>query len=655
MLFLLASKVLKMKNNLIIFLLLLIVQGKAQDNTLFTVNNEPISEKEFIRVYEKNLNLVKDKEQKDIDNYLELFINYKLKLQEAKALGYDKDKQYVSELTAYRKQLSKGYLTDTEASERLLEEAFKRMKYDVNVDHILIRLNSDASPKDTLAAYQKLDKLRKRLKKDDIKKLQKEFHDGENMFVEQLGYFSAFDMVYPFETTAYNTTIGKVSEPFRTSFGLHILKVNDKRDSQGERTLAHILISDKNQSAQQSPKVRIDELYEKLQNGESFESLARRFSDDKSSSRKNGLIGTFKRGRLSDKTFENQAFSIATQGSYTKPFKTQYGWHIVKLVEDHPVTSLDDMRHAINEKVLKDKRSQLIGDGLYNDLKSRYSFKEDNNALMHIQKMLNNSYFSGTWKAPQENSILSETLFSIRDKEFTYKSFTDYITRKQLRGTTPKPLDNLANDLLKNYRREKLYEYHEANLEEEFEDFAIIMQEYREGILLFNLMEKEIWSKSKTDTLAVKSYYETHKEDYKKQLSMTGLIASVTNKKAAKQVKRLLSQNMTIEEIKKSIKNNYNTSVIFDMGVFNKGSEKLPKAYKFKEGISEITKDDNYYVVTRTDQVHLPTIIPFEEIKGRVINDYQQVLEANWLKELKAKYPVTINNNVLLDIKKRYN
>lgn len=644
-----------MKNKLIILLLLFAINSQAQNRTLFTVNKQPVTEKEFVRVYQKNLNLVKDEKQKDIDNYLKLFINYKLKLQEAKALGYDKDRQYQSELKAYRKQLSKGYLTDTQASEKLVKEAYERMKYEVNVDHILIRLTSESSPKDTIEAYQKLDKLRKRLRKDSIEKLQKEFHDGKDMFVEQLGYFSAFDMVYPFETVAYNTPIGKVSEPFRTSFGLHILKVNNKRASQGERTLAHILISDKNSSAQQSPKTRIDELYEKLQQGESFESLARRFSDDKGSSRKNGLIGTFKRGRLSDKTFEREAFAIPKQGDYTKPFKTQYGWHIVKLVENHPVTSLDDMRHAINEKVLKDKRSQLIGDGLYNDLKPRYSFKEDPNAVMQIQKMLNNSYFSGTWKAPQENSVLPKTLFSIRNEKFTYKSFTDYIVRKQLKGTTPKPLNQLANELLKNYRREKLYEYHEANLEEEFEDFAIIMQEYREGILLFNLMEKEIWNKSKTDTTAVKNYYNKNLSNYKKPLSITGLIASVNNKKAAKQLRSLLAQNTPLEKIRKTIKSNHNTSVIFDMGVFNKDSEKLPKKYNFTKGLSPITKDSDYYVIVRTDEIHEPTIIPFEEIKGKVINDYQQVLEEKWLKELHAKYPVTIDQSVLSEIKKKYN
>ena len=265
-----------MKLKYLIVLLVLIYSNSSvsqteNNNVLFTVDNEAITTSEFIRVYNKNLDLVKDESQKDVDEYLKLFINYKLKLREARALGLDKKKSYIQELSNYKKQLSKNFLTDTEVTDELVEEAYERVSYDVQAKHILIRLSADANPQDTIVAYNKILGLRDRVINEGYEKIQKEVHNGKTVFAEDLGYFTGFKMVYDFENVAYNTPIGEVSMPFRTQFGYHIVKVYDKRKSRGEITVAHIMVAEKEKDTSNTSENRINESYTKLKQGEKIE------------------------------------------------------------------------------------------------------------------------------------------------------------------------------------------------------------------------------------------------------------------------------------------------------------------------------------------------------------------------------------------------
>jgi peptidyl-prolyl cis-trans isomerase SurA len=617
---------------------------------LFTVASEPVLSSDFIRVYQKNLELVKDENQKDIDAYLSLFINYKLKVKEARTQGLDKDPQYLAELKSYRKQLAKNYLTDAKASDKLMNEAYQRLRTEVNVDHILIKLPENADDATRDAAYKKLMKLRKRLKKDAIRTLKNELHDGEAMFVESLGFFSAFDMVYAFENKAYTTNVGDVSEPFMTSYGMHILKVNDKRTAAGSRTAAHILVKDKANSAFDS-KERITELYNKLNQGEVFEQLAKRYSDDEGSSRNGGLLGEFKRGKSSSKTFENVLFKLDNDGDISKPFETKFGWHVVKLIAKNPVLTYEEMQEELKVKVLKDKRSKRIGEALYADLKKRYDFKLTMGTRDFIISILTQDYFSRRWKAPVSEKM-KDVMIEFGSATYTYGDFSSYVMNKQRVGSLPKPIAQLADELIQDYVRLKLYEYHDVHLEEEFVNFAAIMQEYREGILLFNLMENTIWNKSKQDSVALTAYYNEHKAAYKSDVRMNGLIASVNNRKIAGKVRVLLEEGLPLATIKEKINTKDKTHVIFSMGEFEKGSDKLPEAYDFSLGLSEVFKDEKYFVIVRTDEVIAADFRALNDIKGKVINEYQNHLEEQWLKSLEQKYPVKINEIELAKVNK---
>ncbi|HRV55487.1 MAG TPA: peptidylprolyl isomerase, partial [Mangrovimonas sp.] len=301
---------------------------------LFTIDNEPVYVSEFERVYNKNLDLVKDESQKDVDEYLKLFVNYKLKLKEAYAKGLDEKPSYKRELDTYKKQLADNFLNDSEVTNELVQEAYDRTVNEVNASHILVRMNENPTPEDTLQAYNEIVKLRDRALSEGFEKVEKEVHNGQTIFGEDLGYFTAFKMVYDFESPAYNTPVGEISQPFRTRFGYHILKVNDRRKSRGEVKVAHIMVSlQQDGKPNEKAEERIQDIYRKLQQGEDFESLAKQFSDDKSSASKGGVLEPFSSGQLSSTEFEEQAFALKDIGAYSQPFKTQFGWHIVKLYE----------------------------------------------------------------------------------------------------------------------------------------------------------------------------------------------------------------------------------------------------------------------------------------------------------------------------------
>ena len=380
-----------MKTNILTFcfLLFFVIFTNAQikkDDVLFTVENTPVLASEFLRVYNKNLDLVKDESQKDVDGYLTLFINFKLKLIEARALGFDKKLQYIKELESYKKQLAKNYLTDHKVTDHLVKEAYERISYDVKASHVLVKIAEHE--RDTTTAYATILKFRERLLNEGFENIQKEIHNGKTIFAEDLGYFSGFKMVYDFENVAFNTPVGEVSQPFRTSFGYHVVKIFDKRKSRGEVTVGHIMISNNQKDSIIKPEVRIQEIYKLIQQGENFESLAKQFSDDKSSAKNGGKLAAFKSGQLSSTEFEDIAFNLKEINNISKPFKTDYGWHIAKLLRKNPVPSFEDSKSELELKVQRDSRSKLINTALLDTLKKRYNIQSTNPDLAYFESIL---------------------------------------------------------------------------------------------------------------------------------------------------------------------------------------------------------------------------------------------------------------------------
>jgi len=630
----------------------------VKKEVLFTIDEKPYYTDEFSRVYNKNLDLVKDESQKDLTQYLELFIGYKLKIAKANKLGLQNGDSYKNELGSYRTQLSKNYLSDSKVTKELVEEGYQRSLKEVKAAHILLTCDENAAPEDTLKAYTKIVDIRNRvLKGEDFGKLAVEFSQDPSAKDNKgdLGYFSAFRMVYAFESAAFKTPVGKVSNPIRTRFGYHIIKVDDVRDNRGEVTVAHIMIvnpKEEKPEDKDANKKKIDDIYQKLLQGENFESLAKQFSDDKSSSSKGGVLARFGSGQLSSEEFENIAFSLTKENPLSAPFQTRFGWHIAKLIEKHPVRTLDEMKVELENKVSKDDRSRLITNSLNDKLRKKYTVKRDDKLYAALSKTVTNDYYENKWEVPADTKAFDKKLFAINDKTITGTSFLIYLKTQEKAGLTLKPITKLVDSFYQKYLDEQLTSYYTDNLEKEFPDFSNVMDEYRDGLLLFDLMEKEIWDRSKTDTLGLKNFYESQKSLYQWKTRMDVIIASSTNMDVIKKAQKLLKQKVAPEKIKEQLNTKDKVTVMTNVGVFEEGNDALPKNLKQVEGLSEIMKDGDYYFVTMVNKVIPAGAKTLEECKGKAINDYQQHLEQNWVAELKKEFTIKTFPEVFEKVKK---
>ena len=622
---------------------------------LFTINEKPYFTDEFSRIYKKNLDLVKDDSQKDLNQYLELFVGYKLKVNKAYKLGLQDKPAYQNELKSYRTQLAKNYFNDTKITQELIEEGYNRLQKEIKASHILILVDENATPEDTLKAYKKIQDISKKaLAGEDFESLAVQYSEDPSAKENRgdLGYFTAFRMVYPFENAAYNTQKGKISKIIRTRFGYHILKINDIRDNRGEITVAHIMIlNPKPEEKDKDAKNTINDIYKKIQQGEKFEDLAKQFSEDKSSSSKGGVLNKFSSGQLSSEEFEDVAFSLKTPNEISKPFQSQFGWHIIKLIEKHPIKSMDEMKSELETKIGKDDRSKKITASLNEKLRKKYTYKKDTKQFGLLSKLVTNDFYDSKWTLPENAKEYTATLLTIKDKKIDGKAFLDFIDKQQKVGLKTKPISKLVDELYAKFLDEQLTTYYDENLEKEFPEFANVMEEYRDGLLLFDLMEKEIWERAKTDTIGLKSFYDEHKIEYmwKKRVDVT--IASSTNQDMIKKAQAFLKKGIEPQTIKDKLNLNNVINVMTNSGAFEEGSDALPKTMKYNLGVSDVFKEGEYYFVTNVEKIIPEGVKSLEECKGKIVNEYQQYLEQRWVDDLKQEFTVKVNKDVFEHVK----
>lgn len=592
---------------------------------LFSIDKEQISVAEFEHIYNKNYDALQDKSQQNIDNYLDLYLNFKLKIHAAKKLGLDTLSTYKKELATYREQLIEPYLKDDALVQKLVLEAYERLKRDINASHILIEIAPQEAPKDTLEAYAKILALRNRIVNgENFETIAIENSQDPSVKENKgnLGYFSAFNMVYPFETACYNTAIGAISMPFRTQFGYHIVTINDNRPTLGEVEVAHIMFKSTEKESQ------IDEVYQKILKGEDFGMLAKHYSVDQNTSHNSGKLAKFRSGRLV-KDFEDVAFNLE-ENKVSKPFKTVYGWHIVKLLKKHPLKSLEDLQHELTLKVQNDQRSEIIVNKLAANLVTKYKYFENQpiiSKLFELDKIKDD-----------------EILFSIYESKNTVKQFKDFVNQH--------PKKSIHANFLA-FRNTKLIDYHKNNLENENSDFAAIMNEYKEGLLLFEILQHKIWNASTTDTLGLKLFYEQRIHEYQWGKRIKASIITAENEISMNNVKEYLKNGHLVENIKKDFtKNNQNIDV--KSGIFEEESLHLPNNFELKVGGSTMYLEDGTYKLILVNEVVEPTAKTFEEARGKLINDYQNYLDIKWVEALRKEYKLKINQKELKKLKLKY-
>lgn len=625
-------------------------------DVLFTIDDNPYYTDEFIRVYNKNLDLVKDDSQKDLDKYLELFLGYKLKVQKANKVGLQYGTNYQNELKSYRNQLSKNYVNDSKVTNELVKEAYDRLQQEIRASHILVLLDEGATPEDTLKAYNKILDIKRRLDAgEDFVTVAKQTSEDPSVKDNNgdLGYFSAFRMVYPFENATYKTNVGKVSKPFRTRFGYHIVKVVDKRINRGEVTVAHIMILKNTDEAQNAKaKSTIEDIYQKIQQGESFETLAQQFSEDKSSAPKGGVLQRFGSGQLSSEEFENVAFELKDKNQISKPFESQFGWHIVKLIEKHPVRTYDEMKSELEDKIRKDERSLLITNSLAKKLRNKYSILKDVKILVKIKAVVTDEFYAQTWAANDKTKEIKGIVLTInKDKKINANQFVDFIIGKQKSNIKTKPISRLVDELFEKFIDEQLIAYYNENLENEFPDFKNIMEEYRDGLLLFDLMEKEIWNRAKNDTLGLSEYFKNNISNYQWKKRYNLDILSSTDSKVIEKVQKLLKKGKSIDYIKEQLNKDGKVNVMSKSGLYEEDYDVLPQFKDLSKGVSAIVSKDKYYFVLNVIEEKPAGAKELSECRGKVISDYQQYLENHWVDELKKEFKISINQEVFSKVK----
>jgi len=473
----------------IVFLIFTKGFSQESNHVLFTINNKPYYAQEFLDTYKKNLKVTKSNNE-SIKDYLKLFIDYKLKIEEAKNLGLDTIQKFKNEVQQYKNQLIIPYLKNDSLTNKLVKQAYNRLTKEVNVSHILIFLNKNVKGKDTLAAYNKLLAARNQiLGGAKFEEIAKKY--SQDPTVKQnggnIGYFTALQLVYPFENKAYNTILNMVSKPFRTKFGYHILKVNDIRKNRGEVEVAHIMIrNDKADS-----KKRIDSIYQILKHKKTdFFELAKKVSEDKASAVIGGRLKKFGTGKMIE-SFTNVAFSLKNEKDISNPFKTKFGWHIIKLLKKYPIGSFKDLKPKLTDQVKRDARFKVVNESLFKKLNKQFNVKTDAIAL--------NQFSKDNWKTNPEN--FKKVLLTIEEKKYYQKDFRLY-----LNGQNQKNI-SIA---YRKFKQNKLLDYYKINLEETNSDFVKMFSEFKDGMLLFDLLENKVWEKSK-DSVGLNNFYENFK------------------------------------------------------------------------------------------------------------------------------------------------
>lgn len=641
----------------IIALLALPFSTLAQNEAIvLTVEDEKVTVDDFEAIFRKN-NRDSVVTSESLDDYMELFINFKLKVREAEEMGLDTNATFQRELSGYRKQLSRPYLIDNALLDELINEAYQRTREEVKASHILIKVDRDASPEDTLKAWNRIMELRKRiLAGEDFSKVASAKNGSEDPSVRDnggnLGYFTAFQMVYPFESAAYNTAKGEVSMPIRTRFGYHLVKTTDRRPARGEIRAAHIMIrfKDKNDpGAREEAEKKAREIHQMLEEGADFTDLAKRFSQDASTSQNGGELPWFGTGKMVEE-FENAAFALTEDGQISQPVESPYGWHIIKRLEYRPVPEFDDIEQQLRSKVSRDSRSDITKQSFIQKLKQEYGVDPNTKALKPLYKAAedDSAFVGGNGIVVEKKKRLKKELFTLDGQPYTVQAFYDYLNDKRIRKRDLSP-ETLINRELDAFIEKELLQYEDQQLERKHDEFRLLINEYHDGILLFELTDQKVWSKAVKDTTGLQAFYEANKNRFMWEMRFRGTLFTCDNASTAKAVKQMLKKDKSPQEIKEALNEESSLTLNYATGTWELSEEEVLSKLPQEAGTHQVNHNGQV-VVAVIEEVLPPQPKALDEARGMVTAEYQNYLEEEWIDELRAKYDYKVNREVLHSI-----
>ena len=648
-------------------------QSRLDKQVLMTIGDREVTVKEFTDVYEKN-NLKGDViEKKSVDEYIDLFTTFRMKVMEAEAQQLDTSAKFKKELAGYRKQLAKPFMSSDDITDELLQEAYQRKLKDIRASHILVRCDKNALPSDTLKAYNRAMDIRKKAmaKGADFSELAVRYSDdpsAKDMPATEttparpgnkgdLGYFTVFDMVYPFETGAYNTKEGEISMPVRSDFGYHIIKVVSVTDAMGTVQAAHIFLQlpyDASAEDEATMKQKADNIYAELmaQDGKNWNDMVKQYSDDRGTLARNGALSNFTVSRIVPQFIE--ACKSLEVDEIAKPVRTSYGYHIIKLLSKTGVGTFEKESKGLSERIEKDMRSKKSEETVLKQIRKEYKFKANDKNIEAFMATVDSSILNKAYE-PAHSVDMNATLFSINGEPTKVSDFVAYIKERSTPQKYVTPA-TYAYQLYETFSNEKTMDYADAHLEEKYPEFAALVQEYRDGILLFDLMDREVWDKAVKDTVGLKAYHEQHADQYMWGDRVRATIVTVTRAESLPKVKALIDADTPLDSLRNVMQRDSINHVYVRNGFYQQGDNQFVDQTEWKEGaMNEISSSvDETTTLVFIREVREPEPKTLREARGLVTSDYQVELEENWVKTLKEKYPVKVNEKVLDKVRKQY-
>lgn len=625
--------------------------AQNNDPVLMNIAGKDVTKSEFEYIWNKN-NSNATPDMKSLDEYVDLFINFKLKVAEAEAQGIDTTQSFTSELSGYRKQLITPYMTDKDAEEAMIKLCYDRLREYTELSHILLAVPNTATPEDTLKLYQKALAIYKRvLKGEDFAKLAKENSDDEVSKVDggYLGFATGLRYVFPFENVAYSTPIGKIAAPIRSQFGYHIIKVINRVPAGGKYRSGHIMKA-LPQTATPEEKAAVKDsifkIYKALQEGGDFTKFATTQSDDRGAAERGGEYGLMFCGSLPYE-FESNVFKLKV-GEYSAPFQSKYGWHIVKALEFQPYPAIAEMRNDITGFIAQDGvRTQVAKNSFIERVKKEYGYALIKESFDQVVKAYDLARTNGDSILVKALSESMKPLFVLNGRHFSQKGFAMDIAKKA----------NASNNLteaLTNYVGELAVAYEDKNLEKKYPEFGHLMQEYRDGILLFEVSNREVWDKASLDTKGLEKFFKDSVTKYNwDKPHYKGFVISCATPAIASKAKKMIKK-LAVDSVSIVLKRTFNTDstslVKVEQGLFKEGENASVDFLAFKKTKPEL--DKKYPVAFLSGKVLAKGPEAYTDVRGLVISDYQNFLEESWIKSLRAKYKVIVNKEVLNTVNK---
>ncbi len=650
-----------MKRSLFSFALFLLpaLAAFSQDDAVVTIGDNRVTASEFERIYRKN-NSAGTSVKQSPEEYMELFINFKLKVLEAESLGMDTVTSFKNELKGYRDQLAKPYLNDSSVAEELAKQEYARMKNELHVQHILIKVDPKKGAADTLRVYNLLLDLRKRaMKGEDFQKLATQYSEDPSLKMNNgdIGWLTAFRVVWEFENAIYSVPVGQITMPIRTQYGYHIAKVTETRPSKGTVQVYHIFVrAPEEWTAEQklAAKNKIYAVYDSLKMGHSFGEMVKNNSDDRSTVSKNGELPWFGSGQMIPE-FENAAFALQHPGDYSQPVHSYYGWHLLMLKARKDLGSYPMMRDEILSKV-NDPQMLQVKKGLYlSKLKKQYNYSFNQQNFDKFCAKMDTGYFGGNWSDAAFRNDQS-VICSFADQKVTAADLAAYLAKVQ-RKSSDIPLIPYIQKQTESLVTLNIQEYEKSTLPDRYPEFKYILQEYHDGILLFDLTDQMVWSKAMADTAGLEQYYSQHSSSYMwgdrvDALTVSGDSAALVEAARAVAVKYGKKKDFSTDMIFAKVcpSDTAKTCLTIREGLYEKGENADVDKTGWTAGAGPVFSKDKEESFIYVRKVLKPEVKKLEEARGLVISDYQNFLEKQWIDQLRAKYPVSVNRELLKTI-----